>query len=171
MASSPTINSSGVLDADAGDDGFFLYKGQDTPVPHSVKHLVVDSSVSSINEMAFYDLGNLETVKLPEYLKSIGDSAFYECTSLASIELPESLKSIGDSAFESCTSLASIELPASLESIGDGAFYGCTSLASIKLSESLKSIGDGFLEVVRALCRSSFQNISNRLEIMLFLVV
>ena len=47
VASSSTINSSGVLDgADAGDDGFFLYKGQGTPVPRSVKHFVVDSSVS-----------------------------------------------------------------------------------------------------------------------------
>ena len=142
VASSSTINSSGVLEADAGNDGFFLYKGQGTAVPYWVKHLVVDSSVSNINEKAFYELEKLETVELPESLTSIGNRAFYGCESLALIKLPESLTSIGDFAFDSCTSLASIEFPESLESIRAYAFSGCTSLASIKLPESFVSIRD-----------------------------
>ena len=123
----------------------FLYKGQDTPVPTLVEHVVVDSSVTFIEEEAFIDLKNLKTVELPASLESIGIGAFYGCTSLVSIEFPASLKTIGDGAFDGCTSLASIEFPAdaSLDSIGDYGFYGCTSLASIKFPASLETIGDG----------------------------
>ena len=87
LASSSIISSS-FLTADAADSTeFFLYKGQDTPVPRSVEHLVVDSSVTSIEDEAFQGLENLKTVKLPHSLISIGNHAFNGCTNLASIKL------------------------------------------------------------------------------------
>merc|ERR1719162_785428 len=72
--------SSNSGDGTSGSTEPFLYKGQDTPVPTLVEHLVVDSSVTFIEEKAFVGLKNLKTVELPASLESIGKRAFYGCT-------------------------------------------------------------------------------------------
>merc|ERR1719162_2008199 len=59
---SSTSNSGG---STSGSTEPFLYKGRDTPVPTLVQHLVVDSSVTFIEDEAFFGLKNLKTVEFP----------------------------------------------------------------------------------------------------------
>lgn len=124
---------------------------------------ISSSSITSLDQYAFYRCAGLTSITLPNSLTTIGngalrntgltsitlpnsltriaDSAFQSCTSLTSITLPDSLTTIGQYAFQSCTSLASITLPDSLTSILYSAFNGCTSLTSITFPNSLTTIG------------------------------
>ena len=74
----------------------------------------------------------LESVLIENSVTSIGDYAFYNCRSLTSVEIGDSVTSIGSLAFCHCSSLTSVEIPDSVTSIGNSAFGGCSSLTSVR---------------------------------------
>ena len=108
----------------------------------NIKECVIENSVTSIGDHAFFDCTGLTSVTIPESVTSIGEYAFYKCTGLTSITIPESVTSIGEYAFYGCTGLTSITIPESVTSIGAGAFEGCRGLTSITIPESVTSIGN-----------------------------
>ena len=65
---------------------------------------------------------NITSVTIPSSVTSIEDYAFYGCSGLTSIEIPNSVKSIGSQAFDGCTSLTRVEIPNSVTSIENYAF-------------------------------------------------
>ncbi len=69
-----------------------------------------------------------EYVEIPSSVTKIENNAFYDCNSLKSVSIPNSVTSIGEHAFANCTGLTSIKIPSSVVSIGSGAFSGCGSL-------------------------------------------
>ncbi|MCQ2068160.1 MAG: leucine-rich repeat domain-containing protein [Bacteroidaceae bacterium] len=93
----------------------------------SLKYVSIGSKVVQIEESAFYDCYNLDSVFISDGVKVIGDKAFSGCGRLKSIKIPQSVTSIGNSAFSGCTGLTSIIIPESVTSIGDGAFDGCNA--------------------------------------------
>ena len=109
----------------------------------TLKHLIIDKSVSVIPESAFYNFEELQTVEIPDSVTSIGDFAFFGCSNLTSITIPNSITSIGDYVFFSCYSLTSINIPNSVTSIGERAFKYCSSLTSLTIPNSVTSIDDG----------------------------
>ena len=70
---------------------------------------------------------------IPSSVTRIEDEAFYECENLSSVTIPSSVTSIGTYLFEGCTSLSSVTIPASVTSIGVDAFADCTNLKTINL--------------------------------------
>ena len=74
---------------------------------------------------------SIKKVVINNSVTSIGDYAFYDCTGLTSVTIPNSVTSIGENAFDNCTGLTSITIPNSVTSIGNSAFYGCTGLTSM----------------------------------------
>ena len=68
---------------------------------------------------------------IEDTVTSIGDRAFYGCDTLEYIIVPESVTSIGQEAFEYCSALKGVVLPSSVRAINAYTFYGCTSLKSI----------------------------------------
>jgi hypothetical protein len=82
------------------------------------------------NDNASYVPSSLTTVIITGGTH-IDNKAFYQCTNIESITLPDTLVHIGSNAFESCTSLESIEIPASVNYIGRYAFESCPSLESV----------------------------------------
>ena len=149
------------------EDPPYIYKGgSEEAVSKDVEKVIIDPSVTTIEEKAFDGCTSLASIDIPEGVMSIdkrafqgctslvsivipdsvmtiGDSAFEQCTSLASIVVPDSfIMTIGDRAFEQCTSLSSIVIPKGIASIGKYAFYGCTSLASIVIPDSVTTIGE-----------------------------
>lgn len=77
---------------------------------------------------------------LPSSLTTLNEKAFYSCVNLKSCILPNRLVTIGVSAFEGCISLNDISIPDSVININYLAFMGCTNLTSISLGENLSSI-------------------------------
>lgn len=125
----------------------FIYRAG-SEMPEDVNHVVVDHSVTSIDQAAFC-AETLATIHLPETVTCIGDYAFSFCRSLETIHLPNSVSDIGYGAFSSCNSLTSIHLPDSITRIGKRVFSGCQSLSSIDLPDSVTHIGcASFIECI-----------------------
>ena len=134
------------LDQAFADHPQYLYKGG-SGVPKEVEKVIIDSSVTTIDDGAFEGCTSLASIEIPQSVTTICERAFDGCTSLASIEIPQSVTIIKEWAFNGCTSLASIEIPQSVTTIDKYAFYKCTSLASIEIPQSVTTIGyDAFNE-------------------------
>lgn len=113
----------------------------DVVIPDSVEYDGHKWAVVDINIMAFYDCGELTSVKLPDAVKTIGNKAFGNCTKLTSIALPSQLTTIGDYSFYN-SGLTSIVVPDSCKSISH-AFSNCSSLKSVTLGKNMFFIDDG----------------------------
>lgn len=70
-----------------------------------IKKVVIDQTVTSIGDYAFYRCHNLTSITIPNSITSIREGAFQTCTSLTSITLPNTITSIGYDAFKDCVSL------------------------------------------------------------------
>ena len=113
-----------------------------TLLSSTLKHLIIDKSVSVIPESVFYNFEELQTVEIQDGVTSIGENAFDSCSSLTSITIPDSVTSIGERALYDCISLTSITIPNSVTSIDDSAFKWCSSLTSVTIGNSVISIGE-----------------------------
>ncbi len=102
------------------------------------------ASVEKIGVDAFWSCENLESISFEEgsLLKGFDAEAFAHCGSLRYLEIPEGVTYIGNSAFAFCTSLDRIDLPSTLEKIGVVAFEGCQSLISVVVPDSVTEIGE-----------------------------
>ena len=107
----------------------------------SFKELEYFTSLTAIDDNAFYYCDNLVSIVIPKNVKTIGKSAFYPSTtagssnsSLASVVLPDGLVSIGANAFQSCANLQNITIPQSVLTIEDFAFHSCKKLTSVTVT-------------------------------------
>lgn len=104
-----------------------------------LKSIDIPANVETINDYAFYDCTNLESVTFNEGegkgLTQINPYTFYNCTSLNTIDIPANIETINDYAFYNCTSLKSIVIPENVETINNSAFYGCTNLETVIFNE------------------------------------
>lgn len=101
----------------------------------------IPTSVTSIGELAFYFCAGLKEIVIPDGVTTIEWETFYGCTDLTSVTLPASLKRIGIEAFYQCVSLETVEFPAAMETIGDSAFRNCIGLSSVSFSDAVTEIG------------------------------
>ena len=111
----------------------------------------IPASVTSIDEWAFVDIFNLETVTFASgsQILAIGGRAFENATSLTSISLPATLITIDDyDAFED-TALTSITIPANVSYIGETTFAG-VPLASVYFLGNAPVVGVGPFDSVGA---------------------
>jgi hypothetical protein len=125
----------------------------------------IPSSVTRIEQAAFFLCDSLTSITISSSVTSIGRSVFEGCTGLTSISIPSSVLSIGENAFRLCTGLTSITIPSSVTRIENYAFYGCSGLTSISIPASVTSIGFAAFEGCRGLTSiiipSSIKNIGS----------
>ena len=115
----------------------------------NIETYVIPSSVTSIDDWAFYGCYSLSEIVISSSVTSIGDSAFSWCLSLSEIVIPSSVTSIGKGAFSSCSHLSEIVIPSSVTSIGDWAFSYCFSLKYISIPKSVISLnGNPFVSCI-----------------------
>lgn len=145
----------------------------------SLKDIVLAEGTVIVGVHTFSECYSLQNVILPSSVTTIEDSAFYSCTSLSNITIPSGVTSIGRIAFDECTSLVNINVdnnsntyssvegvlvnkdatqlvlypmgrtassytvPSSITTIKDGAFYNATSLKSLVIPSSVTNIEVG----------------------------
>lgn len=102
----------------------------------------ISSTLTEIDDGAFWGAPALEAITIPSTVKEIGDNAFTECKKLKSISLPAGLTAIGEEAFKGDTSLAEVTLPAGITTLQPGTFQYCEALKKVNLPEGLKIIGN-----------------------------
>lgn len=129
----------------AGDsfDGLTFQQMKEQIQESKLKKITIPSTVTSIEQNAFYACRSLTHITIPSTVISIGDNAFAYCSSLQYIEIPSSVTTIGNYAFAGCSKLPDITIPSTVTSIGASAFSTCTSLNAIVISSFATSIGDG----------------------------
>lgn len=111
------------------------------PSSTTVKSIIIEAEVDTINTSMFKNCSALEQICLPVTLTALPDYAFQGCSALRSIVIPEAVTSIGQYAFDGCISLQSINIPDGIKKISPYAFRGCTSLRSVSIPMSVTSIG------------------------------
>lgn len=114
---------------------------------HTLREVLLPTSVTSIGAEAFADCTALEGVPFSTHLQKIGDRAFtgaFTGGTFSALDLSgaTALVEISDGAFEGCNTLISLVLPAKLSKIGNGTFKECYSLeGSLTLPVTLSAIG------------------------------
>jgi len=88
-------------------EGNCLIQISDNSLVLGCQNSVIPTSVTSIGYVAFSG-SSLTTIYLPTSVTSIEDGAFYECISLATITIPASVTSIGYDVFWGCSSSLAI---------------------------------------------------------------
>ncbi len=107
-----------------------------------VQDLVVPSTITTINNYAFYNCSGLTSVTIPYSITEIGNSAFYGCSGLTSVTIGNSVTSIGKNAFRFCSNLKTVIWGAvSCSSIGDNAFN--YSLYTLQFGNGVEHIPTG----------------------------
>lgn len=130
----------------------------------SLTKISIPSSVTIIEESAFYLCSSLVHVSMPYSMKSIGQSAFKECTSLTGIIIPFGLHSIEDNVFDSCRSLKEITIPSSVTSIGNYSFAHCSFLMQVEIPSSVVSIESYSFAFCTSLENISIPSSVNKIE-------
>lgn len=96
-------------------------------------------NIKVIDDYAFVDCEQINTIILPTTLDYIGTNAFANCNSLNNIEI-NNIKSWGFATFIHDNSLINVEFNVPISSIGEEAFGSCSSLENLVLPEGLDSI-------------------------------
>ncbi len=107
---------------------------------NSIRHVVIDSGITSINAETFFEFEAIETIEIPKTVSYIGAQAFVWCRNLREVIIPEGVTAIYDSTFWGCESLENLVLPSTLKSIGEDVFYRCDSLKTLNIPDSVTSI-------------------------------
>ena len=146
-------------------DGILFDKAQPKIiiVPAKISgEVVLPSTLTEINDNAFYDRSGLTKLTVSSGIKSIGSYAFYGCSceivwdnpSITEIgkdafqgyegealTVPETVSVIGNRAFGTCVNLNEFVLSDGVKEIGNGAFYACKNLKNVTIGENVTSIG------------------------------
>ena len=106
----------------------------------AIKHVIIESGVTSICYGAFSWYRELTSVTIPNSVTSIGEYAFYKCTGLTELTIPDSVTSIGEAAFSACSGLTAVKISEGITAIGFALFSGCSSLTSVTIPDSVTVI-------------------------------
>ena len=113
-----------------------------------ITNIFIPATVTAIDNYAFQNCTDLDTINFNEGLKSVGLYAFYKCTAVVEIALPNSVESIGAYAFANCSNLAEFNYPVNWTSVTratSSSSYGhhfdnCTKLKTISIPDGAKVI-------------------------------
>lgn len=83
----------------------------DIEIPSSFEYNNETYSVKAIDDRAFYEYEEINSITIPNSVTSIGKSAFYGCSYLKSITFGSGLLSVSDDAFSFCHNLEKVIVP------------------------------------------------------------
>lgn len=98
----------------------------------------IPSTITAIGSSAFAETG-LKNCVIPEGVTSIQNVAFENCQNLESVTLPQSLKRLGSRVFAN-SGLTSLVIPEGITYLPQGTFNGCKNLETVTLPTTLETI-------------------------------
>ena len=113
--------------------GGILYTKSGTKLircPSAKTDVNIPSTVTIIDDYAFYQNSVLKFIYIPEGVKQIASYAFAWCPKLEAVSLPSSLQLLGAYSFAYCQNLKTVTIPASVSNSTGYAFCGSNALES-----------------------------------------
>lgn len=101
--------------------------------------VIFPNSVTSIGQYSFSNTG-ITSLTLPSSVTNLDNGAFYGCTRLNTINIPNVSMSVGNRIFSFCTSLTSVTIPSAFSVITYGMFSDCTSLTNVTIHSNVSII-------------------------------
>ena len=128
----------------SSDGNLIIYKDKVVRQIGEAESIIIPEGITVIGESAFEGKKELSKVNFPTSIIEIERSAFRYCWNLP-IKFPKNLEVIGDYAFERCgrTKESKIIIPAKVKKIGNYAFKSCSEVTSVKIGKSVTEIGQG----------------------------
>ncbi len=74
-----------------------------------IKNLIIDSSISKLNNYAFYGCTGLESIDFGTGNLTVGESAFANITSLKTLNIPSFNTNLSSTTFDSCANVTTIK--------------------------------------------------------------
>jgi hypothetical protein len=139
------------VDYDLGGD---IY---DSAYAKYITSISFDSYCTQIGGLQYATGLTWEDIAIPSSVTIIDNSAFFGCTGFTSVSIPNTITAIYNSSFRACTNLSSINIPNSVTHIDQCAFMGCTSLTSIFIPSSVTAIDSPSGGRIFTQCSSSLQ--------------
>ena len=96
--------------------------------------------VRTIGSYAFFQMGGITSLAIPEGVETIEFYMCRGCTGLKTVSLPSTLKTLGNGVFSGCTNLLACAIPDSVTAMGYETFWGCKSMTSVRFSENVKTL-------------------------------
>lgn len=100
---------------------------------HMPSKIVLEEGLTEIPDSTFSSFDIVEVV-LPSTITKIEDGAFYNCTNLKRINLGDNLNFVGESAFKGCVSLEELYLGHSFQTSYVSSFSGLSGLKKVILN-------------------------------------
>ncbi len=110
----------------------YIGEATDVVIPDTIEGKpVVNIYISAFNGL------NIKSVDISDNVISIDNAAFGNCKELETVRFGANVKYINDGAFGGCISLKEAYLPKKLEQLKTKAFYGCAALETVFIPASL----------------------------------
>jgi hypothetical protein len=112
----------------------YIYTGGQVPehLKEHITHAIIDNSIRSIDNFAFYECPHLKDVKFHNDVLRVGKEAFAHCPRLRHLILP-GVRIIDSAAFFDCQQLIDVKFGHRLEVIRFAAFSQCISLRHVTM--------------------------------------
>ena len=130
------------FDGEVVDGGFVLKRCNSDAKEIVVPETIQGAPVVRIGKNAFAQL-HCESVVLPSSVTEIDDEAFFECSELKNVELGNGLRRMGKVVFIYCKNLESVRFPESLVKIEGVLFHECDALSEVYIPASVTDIPEG----------------------------
>lgn len=142
----PDWSGAGAIDPTTNPNHYFFRPWGSRGVfnRNEIKHIVIESGVTSIGSYAFCNLQTYDpelTIEIPNTVTKIGRNAFYATYRLKTIVIPDSVKTIDREAFWHSRGLENVTLSNTLEELGEYVFCDC-AFSEITIPESVKKISN-----------------------------
>ena len=120
-----------------GSDNYApFYKQQNS----TITSFKFGDQVEIIPNYLCYNMGQLDTVVLPQGLQTIGNYAFSSCSALKGVEIPTSVTLVAKNSFAYCTALKNFAFPEGISTVATEVLYGCTALEEVVIPASVTTI-------------------------------
>lgn len=137
-----TVNASNASYASV--DGILYSKDKKTliavPAGKSMTSFTIPSTVSKIQDYAFFGQSTLQSISIPASVKEIGEYAFHSTKQLKSLTIPETVTSVGVGICWNSTGLETLNFLAAVEVTPYSMCYGCTSLKKAVLGNHIQEL-------------------------------
>ncbi len=108
-----------------------------------LKEIFIPDSVTYLGANLFCNSTELESARLPAFLKILPPFLFCGCKSLKKVEMPLEVQDFSEGLFAGCSSLEEIPFRSGIKTLPESVFDSCASIKSLIIPDSVTKICSG----------------------------